>query len=76
MVAGTLAWPCPIDQRQSAQAALSQALVDVLGRDRAFERHTGPAAADAVASALLNAFGNGRWSLRSAPGSAEILGKF
>lgn len=76
MVTGTPAWPTVDDRRQLAKRALKQALDDVLDRDGATAASVGPTAADAVASALLSAFGNGRWTLRGARGSAEILGKF
>jgi hypothetical protein len=76
MAPGQPAWPQAADRRDDARLALRQALVDVLDYDCAQETTIGRSAADAVATALLSAFGHGRWSLRSAPGTAEILGKF
>jgi hypothetical protein len=75
MRVGQPAWPRSLDRGAAAQAALRHALVDVFGLDCAQEETIGRSAADAVASALVSAFGNARWSLRSGPG-AEILGKF
>jgi hypothetical protein len=74
MLTGTPSWPRSPDRRALSQAALQQALVDVLGyaHTQAPERTS----AEAVATAILGAFGNGRWTLRSAPGAAEILGTF
>jgi hypothetical protein len=79
MLTGTPSWPRSPDRRALSQAALQQALVDVLGSARSQEpvrASLEPTSAEAVATAILGAFGNGRWTLRSAPGAAEILGKF
>ncbi|MBC7542490.1 MAG: hypothetical protein H7338_07150 [Candidatus Sericytochromatia bacterium] len=79
MVPGVPAWPqrdTTTARRGMAKAVLEQALVDVLGYDDVSRDVSGGSAAESVATALLQALGAARWSLRNGTGGGEVLGRF